>query len=776
MTFRLIAAAAALGAIVGCDSKNPTSPSPGPSPATSCSYAVSGAPTAPVDADGRDFTVNVSAAAGCAWSASSSAPFITINGAASGSGSGAVRFNVQSNGGAARQGSITIATTTLTIQQSAAGPQTCEFSVSPTSATLPIDGGDRTIAITARSGVDCPWTSASHSPFITIKSGASGTGSGSTEFTIAANPGEARVGTATVAGREVAILQDGAAAAACAFSVSPTQASMPAAGGSVIVAITKTSGGTCPWIVQSPGPFISTVGPTSGVGDGTVSVFIAPNPGPGARSDTVIVAGHLVTLSQPAPVVTCMFDISPMQITIFSSGGTPQIAVTNTQGVNCPWTAVSNDLWITITSGSSGQGGGNVRISVAPNPGPPRTGTLTIAGKTVTISQNTATPCAFSVTPLTHSSPSGGSSFGLSVVQTSGEVCTWTAQSNAAWIYWLNGPVLTGYGTSMNNMTLVGANPTAAPRTGTIDVAGSVVTVTQAPGLPSTAAFVINYQSDQGDSVGQGQSGTATFVGGSQFLVSYNPSFGELSIGTTPGTEPAVSVRLSAPAGQQLAPGLYENGYSMPVPQPSLPGIAVAMFHNACGTGHGRFIISEFEVTNGNVTRLHASFQQHCNFTSPGLRGSIWIDAAGSTSPPAPPVLVTPATPTTFFNYVSQPMDVLGSGLTGSYELATATFLARYNPGEVQVRVFTQTASFDRTIYFRTGGGTPPNVGTYDPGQFQLIGWGACSSVSGKFTILEATYGPSGVVKRFRATFEIHCGSATAALTGEVYIVADPWR
>jgi hypothetical protein len=48
---------------------------------------------------------------------------------------------------------------------------------------------------------------------------------------------------------------------------------------------------------------------------------------------------------------------------------------------------VSNVPWITITAGASGSGIGGVSYVVAANTGAARTGTLTVAGKTVTFSQ-----------------------------------------------------------------------------------------------------------------------------------------------------------------------------------------------------------------------------------------------------------------------------------------------------------------------------------------------------------------------------------------------------
>ena len=55
---------------------------------------------------------------------------------------------------------------------------------------------------------------------------------------------------------------------------------------------------------------------------------------------------------------------------------------------DCPWTSASNVDWITITSGSSGSGNGTVNYSVSLNDtSSARSGTLTIAGQTVTVTQ-----------------------------------------------------------------------------------------------------------------------------------------------------------------------------------------------------------------------------------------------------------------------------------------------------------------------------------------------------------------------------------------------------
>jgi hypothetical protein len=61
------------------------------------------------------------------------------------------------------------------------------------------------------------------------------------------------------------------------------------------------------------------------------------------------------------------------------------VLVTTISG--CTWTATSNASWLTITSGASGNGSGTVAFDVAANPGGVRTGTLTIADPTLTVTQ-----------------------------------------------------------------------------------------------------------------------------------------------------------------------------------------------------------------------------------------------------------------------------------------------------------------------------------------------------------------------------------------------------
>ncbi len=83
---------------------------------------------------------------------------------------------------------------------------------------------------------------------------------------------------------------------------------------------------------------------------------------------------------------TCTFAISPTSASQPAGGGTGSVSVT--AGAGCNWTAVSNASFITSTSGASGTGSGTVNYSVAANTATTaRTGTLTIAGLTFTVTQ-----------------------------------------------------------------------------------------------------------------------------------------------------------------------------------------------------------------------------------------------------------------------------------------------------------------------------------------------------------------------------------------------------
>jgi hypothetical protein len=150
------------------------------------------------------------------------------------------------------------------------------------------------------------------------------------------------------------------------------------------VALSTNSG--CAWTATSNDSWITITSGASGNGSGFVEFSVTSTSGP-ARNGTLTIAGQTFTVHQAAAAAPCSYTISPTSVTLLASGGSGiNVSVSTTGG--CAWTATSNALWITITSGASGSGNGSVTFSVATNSsGAARTGTLTIAGQTFTVQQ-----------------------------------------------------------------------------------------------------------------------------------------------------------------------------------------------------------------------------------------------------------------------------------------------------------------------------------------------------------------------------------------------------
>jgi len=83
---------------------------------------------------------------------------------------------------------------------------------------------------------------------------------------------------------------------------------------------------------------------------------------------------------------SCGYSITPTSQSFGYSGGTGVVTVTAEPG--CSWAAVSNASWLIITSNSNGSGNGTIHYTVSANSETfGKTGTLTIADRTLTVTQ-----------------------------------------------------------------------------------------------------------------------------------------------------------------------------------------------------------------------------------------------------------------------------------------------------------------------------------------------------------------------------------------------------
>lgn len=185
-------------------------------------------------------------------------------------------------------------------------------------------------------------------------------------------------------------------------------------------------------------------------------------------------------LNIKAAVDLAAASISPASASVGSSGGSGAVSVTAPSGVG--WQTFVNDSWISLTSGGSGTGDGTVNYSVAANTGAARSGTMIVAGRVFTVTQDAAPSCSYSISPTGASYTSGGGAGSVAV--TTGTGCTWTAASNNAWITITSGASGSGNGTVNYS---IAAN-SGAGRNGTMTIAGLTFNVTQ-DAITTTAWF-----------------------------------------------------------------------------------------------------------------------------------------------------------------------------------------------------------------------------------------------------------------------------------------------
>ena len=278
---------------------------------------------------------------------------------------------------------------------------------------------------------------------------------------IAANAEAERRGTVTIAGQTFTVVQ----ASGCTFTISPAGQTVPSGGGSG--SFTVNTAGACAWTAATAAPWISISSGSSGTGAGTVQFTAAANTG-AARAGTIAAGGQTFTVTQDPG---CSFAVAPETIGAPAAAGSHNVNVTT--AAECAWTAVSAAPWIAIPVGASGSGNGTVQLDVQANTGPARTGTAAIAGRTVTVNQESG--CTFAIAPATQPIPAAGGSGSVTV--TAGAGCTWTAVSGVPWVTVTKGA--SGSGGETVEFT-VEANATGAARTGAITIAGHVFTVEQA--------------------------------------------------------------------------------------------------------------------------------------------------------------------------------------------------------------------------------------------------------------------------------------------------------
>ena len=182
-----------------------------------------------------------------------------------------------------------------------------------------------------------------------------------------------------------------------------------------------------------------------------------------------------ITVTQGGGTNACTFTLNATDITLAAKGGKKNVSVKVT-GTGCSWTAVSNDPFITITSGSSGTGNGKVDFTVPGNTNSsPLIGTMTIAGQTFTVNQ-AAGGCTLKLSPKTGKIKATGGAATVKVTPNFSD-CAWTAVSNDGFITITGGASGVGKGTVSYT---VAPNTNTTALTGSITIGTNTFTVTEA--------------------------------------------------------------------------------------------------------------------------------------------------------------------------------------------------------------------------------------------------------------------------------------------------------
>ena len=198
---------------------------------------------------------------------------------------------------------------------------------------------------------------------------------------------------------------------------------------------------------------------------------------------------------------------------------------------------------------------------------------------------------------------------------------------------------LSGTGVTLSSTTAAAPTftaPVVAP--GGVDLSFQL-TVTNSDGLsgsdvvkvhvadPTDPITAMHLASDQGDSVGQGQTIDATALTAAFTML--GSSSGSVQIETNLGNNVFWDLDFAAPEGQSFQAGTaYEMALNYPSQSPTSPGLSVTT-SGGCDAITGRFVVLDIQTNgSGQVTSFAADFEQHCGGAVPALRGKIRYNSA----------------------------------------------------------------------------------------------------------------------------------------------------
>lgn len=363
---------------------------------------------------------------------------------------------------------------------------TCTIALEPETRNVAAGGATATVTVSA-SDPTCGWTAISQATWVTIVSGAAGTGSGTVTYNVGANESvDSRTTTIKVEDKVHTIAQAGKEPPIeCTYSLSPDRVEVGPKGGTGAVDVTAPDG--CAWTAESNDNWLTIEGAASKVGTGRFEYRVAEHEGTNTREGTVDVADRVFRVRQEGVDTTaCTYAVSPVNLESCMPEGTVTTRIETAAG--CSWTAASKAGWLGV-SATSGRGPATLTLSFTANYRAPRTGTVEIRWPTPTAGQNVFVAqagCVYATPTPTVNVAAGGGSAGFDVLQQAlpsscggplQDRCIWTARADTPWITVTTGMPRQG---DQRVQLSIAVNPSTGSRTGTVTVEDLTVQVVQA--------------------------------------------------------------------------------------------------------------------------------------------------------------------------------------------------------------------------------------------------------------------------------------------------------
>ena len=422
-----------------------------------------------IEHQGGSGTIAVTAANKMVWQARPNVDWLSVT-PTSGAGEGSVTYQVAPyNEVATRQGTLTVAGNTFTVFQYGR-----RMKLEPVNAAYNYE--THVIPITVNALAITQWSVTPNNSWISIVDGGNGHGGDLVTIAIGENPSyRARTGTVTIGTETFTVTQQGRPTAALSFSVSPTASTASVEGANGMIAVTATP--DLPWTATSGANWLTVYAATAnGSGNGNVVYVASPNPTLSQRTGNIIVtpetasgvAAKTHTVTQPA--AQAALSLSGYEFEAAGESCSVDVSVANI----VQWSVSESLDWLTVNGSTSRVGPGSVTLQAAANDTVyPRSGTVTIAGKTFRVSQKARG------VELEYDTKLFGTDGGYESISIhpDGNV-SWTAvASDATWITIFQGDSGTGDGEIMYIVSPYVGDGTA--RVGWITVGDKKVYITQ---------------------------------------------------------------------------------------------------------------------------------------------------------------------------------------------------------------------------------------------------------------------------------------------------------